>query len=118
MGREVYRNKTQQFRSRWLNIEARQLQVKQNLVKFNNFVKEKQGKVADGISRTILEKKKQTDKNKECRKVEEDWEVHREAKDILNYHKNLQERPNKRTAGGLSESYINHHIYALKLFFQ
>jgi integrase/recombinase XerD len=30
----------------------------------------------------------------------------------------LKERPNKRRAGGLSESYINHHIYALKLFFQ
>jgi integrase/recombinase XerD len=39
------------------------------------------------------------------------------TKDILNYHQYLQERPNKRTAGGLSESYINHHIYALKLFF-
>jgi integrase/recombinase XerD len=37
--------------------------------------------------------------------------------DILNYHQHLQERPNKRRAGGLSESYINHHIYSLKLFF-
>ena len=51
MGREVYRNKTQQFRSRWLNIEARQLQVKQNLVKFNNFVKEKRMKADEGKSR-------------------------------------------------------------------
>ena len=41
-----------------------------------------------------------------------------EAKDITTYHLYLQERPNKRTKGGLSESYINHHIYALKLFFQ
>ncbi len=37
--------------------------------------------------------------------------------DIKKYHKHLQERPNKRRAGGLSESYINHHIYSLKLFF-
>ena len=51
MDREVYRNKTQQFRSRWLNIEARQLQVKQNLVKFNNFVKEKRMKAEEGKSR-------------------------------------------------------------------
>jgi len=40
-----------------------------------------------------------------------------EAEDILNFHTYLQERPNKRRSGGLSESYINHHIYGLKLFF-
>lgn len=39
------------------------------------------------------------------------------TQDIKNYHKHLQERPNKRRAGGLSESYINHHIYSLRLFF-
>lgn len=39
------------------------------------------------------------------------------TKDILNYHNYLQERPNKRRTGGLSESYINHHIYSLKIFF-
>jgi integrase/recombinase XerD len=37
--------------------------------------------------------------------------------DIVRYHEYLQERPNKRTKGGLSESYINHHIYSLRLFF-
>ena len=40
-----------------------------------------------------------------------------ESQDILQYHEYLQERPNKRRPGGLSESYINHHIYALKLYF-
>ena len=39
------------------------------------------------------------------------------SKDITAYHEYLQERPNQRRAGGLSESYINHHIYSLKLFF-
>lgn len=39
-----------------------------------------------------------------------------ETEDITNYHEYLKERPNKRTKGGLSESYINHHIYSLKLF--
>lgn len=29
----------------------------------------------------------------------------------------LQQRPHKRKQGGLSEQYINHHIYALKVFF-
>jgi integrase/recombinase XerD len=37
--------------------------------------------------------------------------------DIINYYQYLQERPNQRRSGGLSESYIHHHIYALKLFF-
>lgn len=40
-----------------------------------------------------------------------------EAKDITAYHEYLKERPRKRGSGGLSESYINHHIYSLKLFF-
>jgi integrase/recombinase XerD len=40
-----------------------------------------------------------------------------EPQNITTYHHHLQERPNKRRPGGLSESYITHHIYALKLFF-
>lgn len=36
---------------------------------------------------------------------------------IESFYNWLQIRPNKRFAGGLSESYIYHHIYALKLFF-
>jgi integrase/recombinase XerD len=37
--------------------------------------------------------------------------------DITHYYHYLQERPNKRRPGGLSECFINHHIYSLKLFF-
>ena len=37
--------------------------------------------------------------------------------DIQYYYEYLQERPNKRRPGGLSEMMINHHIFALKLFF-
>lgn len=37
--------------------------------------------------------------------------------DITAYYKHLQERPHKRKPGGLSESYINHHIYSIKVFF-
>ena len=40
-----------------------------------------------------------------------------EPQNITAYHHHLQERPNKRRPGALSESYINHHIYSLKLFF-
>ncbi len=38
--------------------------------------------------------------------------------DITKHYEYLQIRPNKRRPGGLSESHINHHIYALKLFFK
>ena len=38
-------------------------------------------------------------------------------KHIQSFYNRLQIRPNKRLEGGLSESYIYHHIYALKCFF-
>lgn len=37
--------------------------------------------------------------------------------DIIRYHAYLQQRPNKRRAGGLSEMMIHHHLYALRLLF-
>lgn len=37
---------------------------------------------------------------------------------IQQHHEYLQQRPNKRRPGGLSESHINHHVYALKTFFK
>ena len=42
---------------------------------------------------------------------------HISSQDIINYYEYLQQRPSQRDQGGLSESYINHHIYSLKLFF-
>jgi len=39
------------------------------------------------------------------------------SKDILSYKTHLEQRPKKTGHGGLSESYIHHHIYGLKLFF-
>jgi integrase/recombinase XerD len=38
-------------------------------------------------------------------------------KEITSFYSHLQERPHKKKAGGLSEQYINHHVYALKTFF-
>ncbi|MCG8323051.1 MAG: tyrosine-type recombinase/integrase [Cytophagales bacterium] len=37
--------------------------------------------------------------------------------DIMRYYAYLQERPNRRRKGGLSERFIAHHLYSLKLFF-
>lgn len=36
---------------------------------------------------------------------------------INQFYEHLQTRPHKKKAGGLSEQYINHHVYALKVFF-
>ena len=44
---------------RWKAVESSQKNLKQNLVKFNNFVREKQGKVADSISFVLIERQKQ-----------------------------------------------------------
>lgn len=40
------------------------------------------------------------------------------SSDLIDYYQYLNRRPNKRYAGGLSEVYIDQHIYALKLFFE
>jgi integrase/recombinase XerD len=37
--------------------------------------------------------------------------------EILDHHEYLQQRPNMKRHGGLSEMMVNHHVYALKLFF-
>ena len=46
--------------NRWKEVENSQLFLKQNLVRYNNFVREKQAKVADGISFILMERQKQT----------------------------------------------------------
>ena len=39
------------------------------------------------------------------------------AKDVQVFYEWLQQRPNRKHGGALSEQYINHHIYALRVFF-
>jgi integrase/recombinase XerD len=41
-----------------------------------------------------------------------------QTEDILTFRNHLKNRPNKRRTGGLSESYIHHHIYAIRLYFK
>ena len=40
------------------------------------------------------------------------------AEDIIGFRAYLNVRPNRRREGGLSESYIHHHMYAIKLFYK
>ena len=49
---------------RWRKVETGQKLLKQNLVKYNNFVREKRGKVADEISRRMSEKQRQQERKK------------------------------------------------------
>ncbi|WP_163380218.1 tyrosine-type recombinase/integrase [Cyclobacterium sp. SYSU L10401] len=37
--------------------------------------------------------------------------------DIVRFYRWLRQRPHKRKEGALSEQYINHHLYALRIFF-
>jgi integrase/recombinase XerD len=38
-------------------------------------------------------------------------------KEIQSFYEHLQQRPHKQKEGGLSEQYINHHVYAIRVFF-
>ena len=40
-----------------------------------------------------------------------------DEQDIIDFHHYLEERPNKRYSGGLSQSFIYQHLYAIRLFF-
>ena len=46
--REAHLKKLKQCENRWRELEKGQLQIKQNLVKFNNFIKEKMLKIEEG----------------------------------------------------------------------
>ena len=81
--RNLYEKKMVEFDERWRKIEKGQLEVKQNLVKFNNFVREKQGKVDGGLSRVKHEQEEQSKRVEELKELKKEGEVHAEAKKIL-----------------------------------
>ena len=76
------------YTARWKIVEAGQLALKQNLVRYNNFVKEKQAKMADSVSFILMEKQKQTKLKRKIEDIEKELEVLEEAKtffdDIVN----------------------------------
>ena len=81
--RNLYEKKMVEFDERWRKIEKGQLEVKQNLVKFNNFVREKQGKVDGGLNRVKHEQELQDRRVEELEELKKDGLVHAEAKDTL-----------------------------------
>ena len=81
--RNLYEKKMVEFDGRWRKIEKGQLEVKQNLVKFNNFVREKQGKVDGGLNRVKHEQELQDRRVEELEELKKDGQVHAEAKGTL-----------------------------------
>ena len=57
--REKYKLQMEEFNQRWRTVEKGQLDIKQKLVEFNNFVREKQAKVIVYEEKAKLEKKAQ-----------------------------------------------------------
>ena len=78
--RVLYQTKMTEFKERWRRIEVGQKEVKQNLVKFNNFVKEKQGKVEGGLEKARLEVRAQEEKSVEFGELEKEKLLYEEAK--------------------------------------
>ena len=75
--------KTELFEKRWREVEKGQLQLKQNLVKFNNFVKEKKMKVEEGIERSTKENEISNKKYEELKNLETEYQTLLKAKDVL-----------------------------------
>ena len=79
-------NKKEKFvslESRWRVVEADQLQLKQNLVKFNNFVREKQGKVEGGLERMKWEQEQQERRSRDLQMLKEELKTLNSAKTVL-----------------------------------
>ena len=78
--RRQYQVKMVEFAERWQRVESGQLEVKQNLVKFNNFVREKQGKVDGGLARAREEQEEQARRQEELQQLREEAVVHERAR--------------------------------------
>lgn len=55
----VFNEKMTQFQERWQKVEKGKKEMKMNFIKYNNIVKDKQRKVADELSKFMMEKQKQ-----------------------------------------------------------
>ena len=86
----MYAQKMAEFDSRWRTLEAGQAEVKQNLIKFNNFVREKQGKVEGGMERMKVELVQQKKRDVQLN------DLHREIKTLMEAKKLLGKSVKKR----------------------
>ena len=64
-------------------METSQWTLKQNLVKYNNFVREKQGKVDGGLERMKAEQEQQERRGRELEMLKEELRTLNSAKTVL-----------------------------------
>ena len=81
--RDAHLRRLQSYQSRWTELEEGQLQLKQNLVKFNNFVKEKLMKVEEGEVRSQKQSEVFRLKHQEALGLDEQLKVLRRGRDQL-----------------------------------
>ena len=81
--RGLYMKKMKEFNQRWREVEKGQLEIKQNLVKFNNFVREKQGKVEGGLARAKHELQLQQQTLEDLESKKQESKLHATAKEML-----------------------------------
>ena len=81
--RSLHEEKMTEFDQRWRQVERGQLEVKQNLVKFNNFVREKQGKVDSGVERMKWEQEQQEKRSRELQMLRDELKTLNSAKAVL-----------------------------------
>ena len=62
--KEMLQERLEEIAGRWRKVEEGQRLLKQNLVKYNSFIKEKKSKVAEEISRRMMEKNRQMERNR------------------------------------------------------
>ena len=81
--RNSHQRRLESYEGRWRKLEASQLFLKQNLVKFNNFVKEKLLKVEEGEMRTERHNEVFLNKQREVLALIEQLKVLRAGRDRL-----------------------------------
>ena len=75
-----YQEKREEFQQRWEKIKRGKEAVETNKKKFRPFIREKQGKIEDGLSRIEKEKNLQNQIVKDMKDLNRDFKIHNLAK--------------------------------------
>ena len=81
--RAMFERKMVELEARWRRVEAGQLELKQNLVRFNNFVREKEGKVESGEGRVAAERARQAAGRAALQERQSEAALHLQARAVL-----------------------------------
>ena len=81
--KQYYQEKREEFQQRWEKIKRGREAVETNKKKFRPFIREKQGKIEDGLSRIEKEKNLQNQIVKDMKDLNRDFKIHNLAKVIF-----------------------------------